>query len=82
MSGTRPIRRLAVVNRGDDNVGVLSRRVSWTGARETHRLERGLTFLATTGSAAPFIGLFGTVTGLMASWILAGRDEADDEELG
>lgn len=29
------------------------------------RLERGITFLATVASAAPFIGLFGTVWGIM-----------------
>ena len=29
------------------------------------RLENGLTFLATIGSSAPFIGLFGTVWGIM-----------------
>ncbi len=33
--------------------------------RELAELERGMTFLATTGSAAPFIGLFGTVWGIM-----------------
>jgi biopolymer transport protein TolQ len=32
---------------------------------EALRLERRLTFLATTGSATPFIGLFGTVWGIM-----------------
>ena len=32
---------------------------------ETQRLEKYLSFLATTGSAAPFIGLFGTVWGIM-----------------
>jgi TolQ protein len=32
---------------------------------ELKRLERGLPFLATTASAAPFIGLFGTVWGIM-----------------
>ena len=32
---------------------------------EGHRLEKYLSFLATTGSAAPFIGLFGTVWGIM-----------------
>lgn len=32
---------------------------------ETVRLERGLGFLATTASATPFIGLFGTVWGIM-----------------
>lgn len=32
---------------------------------ETEKLERGLTFLASVASAAPFIGLFGTVWGIM-----------------
>jgi biopolymer transport protein TolQ len=32
---------------------------------ESARLEKGVTFLATTASAAPFIGLFGTVWGIM-----------------
>jgi len=35
---------------------------------ERTRLERGVTFLATTGSSAPFIGLFGTVWGIMESF--------------
>jgi biopolymer transport protein TolQ len=33
-------------------------------ARENERLGAGLSFLATTGSTAPFIGLFGTVWGI------------------
>lgn len=37
-------------------------------ARETARLERGLLFLATVGATAPFIGLFGTVWGIMNSF--------------
>ncbi len=37
-------------------------------ARETERLEKRLLFLATLGSAAPFIGLFGTVVGIMTSF--------------
>ncbi len=36
--------------------------------REMVRLERGMTFLATVGSTAPFIGLFGTVWGIMNSF--------------
>jgi biopolymer transport protein TolQ len=36
---------------------------------EVTRLERGLTFLATTSSTAPFIGLFGTVWGIMTAFI-------------
>jgi len=37
-------------------------------ALESARLERYLTFLATTGSTTPFIGLFGTVWGIMNSF--------------
>jgi biopolymer transport protein TolQ len=35
---------------------------------ETTRLEAMIPFLATTGSAAPFIGLFGTVWGILVSF--------------
>lgn len=37
-------------------------------ARESEDLNRGLSFLATTGSTAPFIGLFGTVWGIKHSF--------------
>ena len=37
-------------------------------ARENEGLNRGLGFLATTGSTAPFIGLFGTVWGIKHSF--------------
>ncbi len=37
-------------------------------AAELRRVEPGLPFLATLGSAAPFIGLFGTVWGIMNSF--------------
>jgi len=39
-----------------------------TIAREIERLERHLLVLATVGSAGPFIGLFGTVWGIMTSF--------------
>ena len=35
---------------------------------ESERFARSLPFLATTGSATPFIGLFGTVWGIMSSF--------------
>jgi biopolymer transport protein ExbB/TolQ len=35
---------------------------------EIHQIEVGLPFLATIGSAAPFIGLFGTVWGIVNSF--------------
>jgi biopolymer transport protein TolQ len=42
-------------------------------AVESTRLEKYLTFLATTGSTTPFIGLFGTVWGIMRSFMGIGR---------
>jgi biopolymer transport protein TolQ len=45
-----------------DNIARALRRAT---TQETQRLERYLPFLATTGSTAPFIGLFGTVWGIM-----------------
>jgi len=46
-----------------------------TIGREMAKLERRMTFLASLGSAAPFIGLFGTVWGIMRSFIsIAGAE--------
>jgi biopolymer transport protein TolQ len=39
-----------------------------TISREMERVERNMTFLATVGSTAPFVGLFGTVWGIMNSF--------------
>ena len=36
--------------------------------KETEIVEKNLTFLATSGSTAPFVGLFGTVWGIMNSF--------------
>jgi biopolymer transport protein ExbB len=41
-------------------------------ARETGQLETGLTFLATVGATAPFVGLFGTVWGIYHALIRIG----------
>jgi biopolymer transport protein TolQ len=51
----------------------IKRTLKRTEATEAARLERYLTFLATTGSTAPFIGLFGTVWGIMNSFRGIGR---------
>jgi len=37
--------------------------------QQSEKLKKGLTVLATVGSAAPFIGLFGTVIGIMNAFI-------------
>ena len=47
---------------GIDNV---ERAMNRACGSETTKLEAALAFLATTGSASPFIGLFGTVWGIM-----------------
>lgn len=43
----------------------ISRAMSKASETELTRLEKALPFLATTGATAPFIGLFGTVWGIM-----------------
>ena len=48
-----------------DTTEMVSRALRRATTQETQRLEKYLTFLATTGSTAPFIGLFGTVWGIM-----------------
>lgn len=46
----------------------LERAMKSTMKTELQSIETGLPFLATVGSAAPFIGLFGTVWGIMNSF--------------
>lgn len=48
-----------------DTVSSVSRAMSAVYTREIDALERGLPALATIGSTSPFIGLFGTVWGIM-----------------
>jgi len=50
---------------GLDNV---ARAMKRTNAAQVIRLEQNLSFLATTGNATPFIGLFGTVWGIMGAF--------------
>jgi biopolymer transport protein TolQ len=50
---------------GIDNVERALRRAT---NQEVTKLEKALTFLATTASTAPFIGLFGTVWGIMTAF--------------
>ncbi|HEX2592476.1 MAG TPA: protein TolQ [Rhizomicrobium sp.] len=46
----------------------IDRAMSVTISRETDGIERQLGFLATVGATAPFVGLFGTVWGIMNSF--------------
>jgi biopolymer transport protein TolQ len=76
-AGYQELQRLTKAKRGnpgsEDDVdfgGIenVQRAMSRARTQEMTRLERGLTFLATTASTAPFIGLFGTVWGIMTAF--------------
>jgi biopolymer transport protein TolQ len=51
----------------------LSRSLARAAGVEVTRLERRLSFLATTASVSPFVGLFGTVWGIMTAFAEIGR---------
>jgi len=67
--GREPSREAAVAILEDlsipDALDRLRRAVRHASIKEITHLERHLIFLATTGSVTPFIGLFGTVWGIM-----------------
>ena len=46
----------------------IDRAITVTAQREMDRLERWMVFLASVGATAPFVGLFGTVWGIMRSF--------------
>ena len=50
---------------GDTNIAAVQRAAQIAASEELTRLERRLPLLATTGSVTPFIGLFGTVWGII-----------------
>ena len=56
----------------DSNINSLKERMNRsmqvTFSKESEAIEKNLTFLATAGSTAPFVGLFGTVWGIMNSF--------------
>ncbi len=69
------VKRMAKYASGDSEDGLdegqlftLSRHIAWASSQEAMRLEGRLSFLATVGSASPFIGLFGTVIGIINSF--------------
>ena len=73
VSAMREWRRTPTRDSGgpESRVGIgdrIDRIMQITLDREMDRTEKNMTFLATTGSTAPFIGLFGTVWGIMNSF--------------
>ena len=49
-------------------VSRIDRSMSFTITREMERMERGMNLLASIGSVSPFVGLLGTVWGIMSSF--------------
>jgi biopolymer transport protein TolQ len=59
----------------DDTRQRLAQAMELTVAEESDRLAERLNFLATVGAVAPFIGLFGTVWGIMNSFFQIGAQQ-------
>ena len=57
----------------DDALASVQRAMRVAQVREIERLENGLAFLATVGSTSPYVGLFGTVWGIMTAFIAIGN---------
>jgi biopolymer transport protein TolQ len=74
-----PVFNAAAEKSGSASARVLQRVVRRAAAAQLTRLERRMNFLATTASVAPFIGLFGTVWGVMTSF--AGLGNANTASL-
>jgi len=66
----------AAVEKPATSVTSLQRVVQRASAAQMTRLERRMNFLATTASVAPFVGLFGTVWGVMTSFAALGTASA------
>jgi biopolymer transport protein TolQ len=56
----------------DDALAAVQRQMRVAQTRELERLEGGLSMLATVGSTSPYVGLFGTVWGIMHAFINIG----------
>ncbi|HUR41234.1 MAG TPA: protein TolQ [Verrucomicrobiae bacterium] len=57
----------------EDALASVQRAMRVAQSREVDRLENGLAFLATVGSTSPYVGLFGTVWGIMTAFIAIGN---------
>lgn len=57
----------------EDAFLVIERALARTGRHELKKAEAALPFLATIGAISPFIGLFGTVVGIMSSFHQIGQ---------
>ncbi len=72
-NGRRPAMENVTISMSEGTLQRLRQVLRPRQVEELERLEHGLPFLATTASAAPFVGLFGTVWGIMQSFHAIGQ---------
>ncbi len=78
-SGVKELRKLStedMASAGTEKVDNIQRALIRASNAEISSLEKNVSWLATTASAAPFIGLFGTVWGIMNSFQSIGASGA------
>ena len=63
-----PVFNAAAEKGATTSIAALQRAVQRAAAAQLTRLEKRMNFLATTASVSPFVGLFGTVWGVMTSF--------------
>lgn len=80
--------REALTTKGPDDVGdfdlvdSVNRALERVKERETSNLRRGLAYLGTVASATPFIGLLGTVVGILGTFQLLKGGSVTINEIG
>jgi biopolymer transport protein ExbB/TolQ len=80
--------RTALTTQGPDDVGdfdlvdSVNRALERVKERETSNLRRGLSYLGTVASATPFIGLLGTVIGILGTFQLLKGNSVTITEIG
>jgi biopolymer transport protein TolQ len=78
VAGVSELKRIARYRaRGEEGfdagqLRAVNKAISWAGSQEALRLESRLAFLATVGSATPFVGLLGTVIGIINAFAQIG----------
>ena len=60
------------------SLAAVDRALLRASSAEVNKLEKNVTFLATTASITPFIGLFGTVSGIMSAFTNIGAQGSTD----
>src|SRR3981081_3862489 len=58
------------------SLGAVTANMQVASAEEVRRVEKGMSWLATTGSVTPFVGLFGTVWGIIEAFSRLGHARA------